>query len=87
MKPPRQQTVRQLIGELTDLAGHLAQGLDSPVVAGVCDGQQLLILDHLDPTSYRRVSGEDSSVTLEAAMILVHHGVPLTNVSPGLNGA
>jgi hypothetical protein len=43
-----QESVREFIQRLTDAAGNLPSGLDSPVELAICDGRDLQFIDRVD---------------------------------------
>ena len=50
-----QESVRQFIQRLTDAAGRLPSGLDSPVELAMCDGRDLQFIDRVDVSVWTTV--------------------------------
>jgi hypothetical protein len=50
-----QESVREFIQRLTDAAGDLPGGLDSPVELAICDGRDLQFIDRVDVSVWTTV--------------------------------
>lgn len=47
-------TIRDLLNGLSELAAALPDGLDTPIEAGVCNGENLHLLDNVDVDHWER---------------------------------
>ena len=66
-------TIRETIEELTRLAGHLRDGMDTPVEFAICDGHSLQMIDDFDVTYWTRINTETGAHGAQSVMFRGHH--------------
>lgn len=78
-------TIRDLIGGLTELAAMLPEGLDTPVQIGICNAEDLQLIEKvdLDQWTYRH----DDSTPDTTFVLLRGHAHPWEVAGQVLHGA
>ena len=79
-----QESVREFIQRLTDAAGNLPGGLDSPVELAICDGRDLQFIDRVDVSVWTTVP---ETGPLQSYVLIRPHDHPGENPGPRTRGA
>ena len=79
-----QESVRQFIQRLTDAAGNLPSGLDSPVELAICDGRDLQFISRVDVSVWTTVP---ESGPLQTYVLIRPHDHPGESAGPRTRGA
>jgi len=79
-----QESVRVFIQRLTDAAGSLPGGLDSPVELAICDGRDLQFIDRVDVSVWTTVP---ETGPLQSYVLIRPHDHPGESPGPRTRGA
>ncbi len=79
-----QETVRQFIQRLSDAAGNLPDGVDSPVELAICDGRDLQFISRVDVSVWTTVPEYGP---LQSYVLIRPHDHPGENPGPRTRGA
>lgn len=66
-------TIGELIEELRALGAYLPDGPDTPVQLGICDGQNLQMIEHVDVTYWEHRHTSSPTPSAYFALIRGHH--------------
>jgi hypothetical protein len=66
-------TIREFVEGLTELADLLPDGFDTPLELGICDGEDLQLLDRVDLGPWTEVTGESLEHRSVFALLRGHH--------------
>jgi len=79
-----QESVREFIQRLTDAAGNLPDGVDSPVELAICDGKDLQFITRVDVSVWTTVP---ENGPLQSYVLIRPHDHPGDSPGPRTRGA